>query len=96
MTDREILRVMDTYRGYFQRNKIARKKFSSSVPVHARNELLEHCHAMLDEMEDFVVKGNLEKASRWLGFIQGVLCSLGVYTLDELKNHNRPPEATAP
>lgn len=96
MTDQKILEVMDTYRGYFQRNKIARKKFSPSVPVHSRNELLEHCHAMLDEMETFLIEGRREKVLRWLGFIQGTLCSLGVYSLDELKNHSRPPEVAAP
>lgn len=96
MDDKKTLEVMDAYRGYFQRNKITRKKFSLSTSKHSRNELLGHCHAMLDEMEDFVATGKSGKASRWLGFIQGTLWSLGVYTLEDLKNHNRPPETPAP
>ena len=30
-----------------------------------------------------------EKANRWLGFIQGVLFTKGVYTIDEMREHNR-------
>lgn len=35
-------------------------------------------------------EGRIEKAFRWLGFVQGCLWATGQYTLDELKNHNRP------
>jgi hypothetical protein len=31
-----------------------------------------------------------EKFMRWLGFMQGVLWNNGIYTLDQLKDHNRP------
>lgn len=30
-----------------------------------------------------------EKAMRWLGFIQGVLWTMGIFTLDELKEQSR-------
>ncbi len=30
------------------------------------------------------------KSNRWLGFIQGVLWANGEYTIDDLKNQNRP------
>ena len=39
-----------------------------------------------DMLED---KDDIEKVMRWLGFIQGVLWAKGVYTIDELKEHNR-------
>jgi hypothetical protein len=31
-----------------------------------------------------------EKVARWLGFVQGVLWSYGVCSIDEMRNHNRP------
>ena len=31
----------------------------------------------------------VEKVHRWLGFIQGVLFSEGVFTIDEMREHNR-------
>ncbi|MDD2696684.1 MAG: hypothetical protein PHE52_00800 [Candidatus Pacebacteria bacterium] len=45
---------------------------------------------MLDKMEGFLKEGRIEKAFRWLGFIQGCLWSTGEYTLEDLMNHNRP------
>lgn len=38
----------------------------------------------------FARDGRLEKAFRWLGFMQGVLWAEGIYSINELKNHNRP------
>jgi len=49
---------------------------------------LEHCNGMLFKMEEFVKEGRMEKVFRWLGFVQGVLWSNGIYTLNELRNHN--------
>ena len=51
---------------------------------------LSHCLGMLDQMERFVVEDRMDKVFRWLGFVQGCLWMAGYYTLDELKNHNRP------
>lgn len=45
---------------------------------------------MLDKMAEFVNEGRTEKVFRWLGFVQGVLWTNRVYTLTELKDHNRP------
>ena len=45
---------------------------------------------MLDEMETFLKENRKEELMRWLGFVQGCLWTLGIYTLDDLKNHNRP------
>jgi hypothetical protein len=45
------------------------------------------------------VEERMDKVFRWLGFMQGVLWTLDVYTLDELKAHNMPdgpPPHTAP
>ena len=30
-----------------------------------------------------------EKLMRWLGFVQAILWGIGIFTLDELKSHNR-------
>ena len=31
---------------------------------------------------------DMDKACRWLGFIQGVLWTRGFYTIDEMREHN--------
>lgn len=43
---------------------------------------------MLDKMENFLEEGRLDKAQRWLGFIQGCLLCAGGNTLDDLKHHS--------
>jgi hypothetical protein len=48
-----------------------------------------HLLTMIPKMREFISQNKLEKAFRWLGFIQGVLWFEGLYTLDELKNDNR-------
>ncbi len=51
-----------------------------------------HAHAkwMLDSIEEFVAEDELDKANRWLGFIQGVFYSFGTYTINQMRDHNRP------
>lgn len=50
---------------------------------------VEHAHWMLGQMREFVAQGKLEKAQLWLGFVQGVLWTNALYSLEELKSHNR-------
>jgi len=40
----------------------------------------------------FVKEGRRRKANRWLGFVQGFLWANGIYTIEEMKEHNRPDE----
>ncbi len=53
-------------------------------------DFLAHCNGMLDDLEIFIQEGRMEKVFRWLGFIQGCLWRSGVYTVEEMKDHNRP------
>jgi hypothetical protein len=52
----------------------------------ARPHILYMCNEMLTWGPE-----RIEKAFRWLGFIQGVWAMLGV-TVDELKSTNQPPK----
>lgn len=49
-----------------------------------------HCHWMCNEARDFVRQGRIEKAMRWLGYIQGVLYSYGIKSLSQLKSDSMP------
>lgn len=49
-----------------------------------------HYKFMCDEAQRFVDAGRIEKAMRWLGFLQGAFWRCGRFTLDDLKNHLRP------
>lgn len=47
---------------------------------------IQHLLYMLDKIESGEVSG--EKAHRWLGWVQGVVCCRGGATLDEMKAVN--------
>jgi hypothetical protein len=52
-----------------------------------------HLLAMIPELREMLAdtsQDRTEKCMRWLGFIQGVLWSTSVFTLEELKDHSRP------
>jgi hypothetical protein len=43
---------------------------------------------MLDKLPAMVLKGEREKVARWLGFIQGVLWSMGEFSINDFRAHN--------
>jgi hypothetical protein len=51
---------------------------------------LEHVEWMTHEALGFIKEGRLDKANRWLGFIQGVLWSQGIRTIDQMRQDNMP------
>lgn len=53
-------------------------------------ECAAHYKFMCDEAQRFVDAGRIEKAMRWLGFLQGAFWRCGRFNLDDLKNHSRP------
>ena len=97
MDSRKILETITLYREFFESHKIGKKKVRHQLSLAdfvTPSELtLPHCHGMLDQMEQFVAEGRIDKVFRWPGFIQGCLWSAGCYTLEELKNHSRPDTA---
>lgn len=92
MDDDKILDVLKTYREHFIEEGIEPHDSPHDSKPASCDEILSHCCGMVDKMEEFVLEGRLEKTFRWLGFIQGCLWSMDQYTLDDLKNHNRPNE----
>ncbi|MGB4593487.1 MAG: hypothetical protein WBI63_06910 [Coriobacteriia bacterium] len=64
-----------------------------------RFDTLNHAMWLCDETVDFVRQGRFAKAYRWIGMIQGILFMNGVFSLRELKEHNRfnlPPRPKMP
>ena len=64
-----------------------------------RIDTLSHALWMCDQTVGFVQLGRFAKAYRWIGTIQGILFMNGVFSLRELKEHNRfelPPRPKMP
>ena len=75
------------------------KKADGAVHVERATEFLEwantdtrlsHIRWMLHEMSGMDhVDHEHTKFHRWLGFVQGALWSEGIYSIDEMREHNR-------
>lgn len=97
MTKKNVLSVIARYERRFKRLSVPKKKFPHTkypkdpyfYPAESWREKLGHCYSMLEEMRGFIKQNRMGKVFRWLGFIQGVLWSLGIYNLESLKSHNR-------
>lgn len=92
MTPHKVLEVIEVYREFFVKHNIGKIEWPHNELLEEERHGLEHCHGMLDKMVAFVNEERMEKAFRWLGFIQGVLWAAKVYSLSDLMNHNRPPQ----
>ena len=90
MTPEKVLEVIEIYRGYFEEMGIKKIEYLHDELLDSGIHGLEHCHGMLDKMVVFVKEGRMEKAFRWLGFIQYAFWQNRIYTLNDLKNHSRP------
>ena len=86
----KIREVISTYRKKFEEMGIPKQQSPHDEFPNSDNDFLAHCHGMLDEMEIFIEEERLDKVFRWLGFIQGCLWRVRVYTIEKMKNHNRP------
>lgn len=76
MTDDKIRSVLDLYEEQLQ-----------YIPADV--DELHHLRTMLPEMRQFLAEGRHSKLFRWLGFMQGVFYCTGIYSIDEMKDHNR-------
>ena len=89
MNAEKVQEVIDTYRKKFNELGISKKDYPHDEYLDYSERGLEHCYAMLDKMEGFIVEDRMDKVYRWLGFIQGCFWSRRIYTLAELTDHNR-------
>jgi len=93
VTASETLEVITLYRQKLESLNIKKNRYpiDKLLPLFfPRQRALEHCHQMLDTMEEFVREDRMDKAFRWLGFVQGVLWVCRLTPVAELKEHNRP------
>jgi soluble cytochrome b562 len=89
MTESKILAAVALYRARFETDRVPKRRHPSSSPMQSSDEGLAHCHWMLDDIERFAEQGKLDKAQRWLCFVQGVLWCNHHFTIDEMREHNR-------
>lgn len=92
MTDKHCLKVLSMYRKFLIWLKAEPIEADYDSKHINKTQALNHLFSMLKSMEDFIKENQKDKFFRWLGFMQGVLWLLGAYSLNELREHNRPPK----
>lgn len=89
MTPEKVREVIDIYKKKLRKFGTNKKQYPEDWFIDNGMGVFAHCRWMLDEIEIFIKERRMDKVFRWLGFIQGCLWSCSVYTLNELKEHNR-------
>lgn len=90
MTSAQILQVVRLYQQRLQEEGFEAARYKWPDMRHqSRRGALNHVLHMCNEVKKFVKAEELEKAFRWLGFMQGVLWVCGMYSIDEMRGHNK-------
>ena len=100
MTSQQVREALDIYEGSLTRFGAKPVRIdTSSRPRQqlGQQEQANHLLWMCGEAKKFLDhvagdkddRGIIEKAMRWLGFIQGGLWSAGLFSIDQMKDHNR-------
>lgn len=98
MTDEKLLQIIETSEKAIEavranNREAAAERWSHPdlYPVFHR-QYLNHALWMLGEMRTLIAGGRREKAMRWLGFVQGVMFTTGVRTIEQMKKDNKSDE----
>ena len=86
MNAAQIITIIDNYQKTLKLLKPQRAPYDLRNPSHA--EALGHAVHMCDQIKGLVAEKKLDKAHRWLGFLQGILWTQGIFTIDEMRAHN--------
>ncbi len=67
------------------------KAFDKSLQIHGFSviELQERSKHLAWMLEEIPKIEDAEKRARWIGFVQGHMWTLGVFTIDEMREHTR-------
>ena len=87
----KISEVIARYRKHFDSKKIQPQRHRDFLnPGSSKEAVLAHCYYMINKIDKFIEAGKMDKAFRWLDFVQGVLLREKEYTIEELRDHKRP------
>lgn len=86
LSDAEYRCVLILFRRYKEIIVERRDEIPQMPQKCAPDHLVRLCNEALDNAQNYP----FDKLSRWIGFIQGVLCANGVIDVDEERNYSRP------
>ncbi len=89
MTKDKLKSVLLFYKDYLKKKGSKNKSADYDKLGPTKEEARNHSMSMILRNDSPFKANKIEKAFRWLSFIQGVLWVTGVLTLNQLKNHSR-------
>ncbi len=87
MTGEKIKEIVAKYDEILGRYGARSERNMSGVDLHQR---LNHLAWMCEQINNFVGENRLDKAFRWLGFIQGAFWAYGIQNIEDSKRDNSP------
>lgn len=87
MTNDEIYDVAEIYIKSLSKYFEPSRQKNEAVP-HGQKHALWMCHEIQKMVNGEPPQKKRDKAMRWLGFVQGVLWSRGIYSIDDMRSHN--------
>lgn len=90
----EVAKIILNYNGCESpvEERLSEDKMMKNVEDLKEWEIIYHLHFMTQEGKRLVDQGRIAKSHRWLGFLQGALWGLGITSIVEQKNINRPDD----
>lgn len=82
------IKMADTYVSLLASVGIEPQQIKKHDHVPVKYYRLRHIMWMSQQAKEFALSGNVVKAQRWLGFVQGVLWSHELRSVDDLRKDN--------
>lgn len=92
MLKKRYLDLMDQYQELLESRGAKLKEFedyNNKYKDYSSLEILGYALFMVEGIRKFVEAGDIDKANRWLGFLQGVFWAEGLFSINEMRDQNR-------
>jgi hypothetical protein len=93
MTTEKILAVVEMYRMLLEEKGIPKRRMPTDQTLGAISsaDRLAHAHYLIDGIVEYAKNPEKKgKTGRHLGWVQAILSLEGWYTIDDVRDHNRP------
>ena len=87
MNSAKVIAIIETCEARLEGVQACRNRSSGIIP--SSDTALGHAAWMCEQVRVFASEGKIDKANRWIGFIQGTLWMAGRATIDEMREDNR-------
>lgn len=90
MTSKQISELAQLYYERLRNRGCSPSRMDINEALHDEQTHLNHVMWMCRQIIDDRVGETIEKEMRWLCYVQGVLSTLGVFSVNQLRWHNSP------